>query len=145
MVIATHPALPLRSPLLRVGRLEALRSRLDGNLITRASADFDDSRRVLYITVDRRPLAIVRAASTQDVVEAVRYAHDYALPLAVRSGGHSLAYFSMIDDAIVVDLSRMQRISIDPEARIARVQAGATPRDPARTAQTPRLGLPPRG
>jgi FAD/FMN-containing dehydrogenase len=126
MAIATRPTIPTRNAVLRAGHIEALRSRLDGTLITRASADYDDARRVLYITVDRHPLAIVRAASTQDVVEAVRYARDHALPLAVRSGGHSLAYYSMIDDAIVVDLSGMTRVSIDPEARIARVQAGAT-------------------
>jgi FAD/FMN-containing dehydrogenase len=110
----------------RIDHIDTLRSRLDGDLMTRASADFDDARRVVYITVDRRPLAIVRAASTQDVVEAVRYARDHSLPLAVRSGGHSLAYYSMIDDAIVVDLSAMTRVTIDPEARVARVQAGAT-------------------
>src|SRR5919199_6082231 len=125
MAIASHPAIPTRNAMLRVGHLEALRSRLDGNLITPASADFDDARRVLYITVDRRPLAIVRAASTQDVVEAVTYARDNTLPLAVRSGGHSLAYYSMIDDAMDVDLSGITRVSIDRETRIARVQAGA--------------------
>ena len=141
MAIATHPTIPMLSSILRVSHLEALRSRLEGNLITRASADFDDARRVLYITVDRRPLAIVRAASTQDVVEAVRYAHDHALPLAVRSGGHSLAYYSMIDDAIVVDLSGMTRVSIDPEARVARVQAGATSGDLAGPANAHGLAL----
>src|ERR687885_357747 len=125
MAIATHSSIATRSSILRAGHLEALRSRLDGTLITRTSDDYDDARHVLYITVDRRPLAIVRAASTQDVVEAVKYARDNALPLAVRSGGHSLAYYSMIDDAMDVDLSGITRVSIDRETRIARVQAGA--------------------
>jgi FAD/FMN-containing dehydrogenase len=54
--------------------------------------------------VDRYPLAIVRAANAQDVAEAVRFARTHDLPLAVRSGGHSIAAHSMVDDAIVVDL-----------------------------------------
>ena len=91
--------------------------------------------------VDRRPLAIVRAANAQDVAEAVSFARDHALPLAVRSGGHSLAHHSMIDGAIVVDLSGMKRVSIDPEARIARVQAGATSGDLAGPAHAHGLAL----
>src|SRR5919199_3011171 len=107
MAIATHSSIATRSSILRTGHLEALRSRLDGTLITRTSADYDDARRVLYITVDRRPLAIVRAATTQDVVEAVTYARDHALPLAVRSGGPTPAYYRLIHDCMVVDLSRI--------------------------------------
>jgi FAD/FMN-containing dehydrogenase len=122
-------------------QFEALRSRLAGQLITAASTDFDAARKVLYITIDRRPLAVVRAANTQDVVEAVRFARDRSLPLAVRSGGHSLAHYSVIDDAIVVDLSGMKRVSIDPEARSARVQAGATSGDLAGPAHTHGLAL----
>jgi FAD/FMN-containing dehydrogenase len=122
-------------------QLEVLRARLAGQLITAASADFDEARKVLYINIDRRPLAIVRAADAQDVVEAVRFARQRAMPLAVRSGGHSLAHYSVIDDAIVVDLSGMKRVSIDPEARIARVQAGATSGDLAGPAQAHGLAL----
>src|SRR5919199_5827280 len=125
MTIATRPAAPARSSASADDQLEALRSRLAGALITPASPDYDEARAVVYITIDRHPLAIVRAANAQDVAAAVRYARDHALPLAVRSGGHSLAYLSVIDNALVVDLSGMKRISIDPAARIARVQAGA--------------------
>ena len=96
---------------------------------------------MLYFTVDRRPLAIVRAANAQDVAAAVNFARDHALPLAVRSGGHSLAYLSVIDGALVVDLSDMKRVSIDPEARIARVQPGATSGDLAGPANAHGLAL----
>jgi hypothetical protein len=122
-------------------QLEALRSRLTGQLITAASADFDAARKVVYITIDRRPRAIVRAANAQDVAEAVKYARASSLPLAVRSGGHSLAYYSVIDDAIVVDLSGMKRIEIDPATRIARVGAGATSGDLAGPANAHGLAL----
>ena len=123
MTIAIHsPTLSFASA---EDQLEALRPRLSGQLITAASPDFDAARKVLYINIDRRPLAIVRAANAQDVAETVRFARGHALPLAVRSGGHSLAHYSVIDDAIVVDLSGMKRVSVDPAARTARVQPGA--------------------
>ena len=114
MTIAIQPAILTRSFASAGDQLEILRSRLAGQLITAASADFDAARKVLYITIDRRPLAIVQAANPQDVVETVRFARDRGLPLAVRSGGHSLAHYSVIDDAIVVDLSGMKCVSVDP-------------------------------
>jgi len=107
-------------------RLDALRSQLDGRLITPDSPDYDDARRLIYITVDRRPLAVVRAANAQDAAAAVTFARDHDLPVAVRSGGHSLAYYGVVDDALVVDLSEMNAVDIDPAARIARVGPGAT-------------------
>ncbi len=141
MTIAMRPSTPTRRPVSAKDQLEALRSRLTGQLITAASADFDAARKVVYITIDRRPRSIVRAANAQDVAEAVKYARASSLPLAVRSGGHSLAYYSVIDDAIVVDLSGMKRIEIDPATRIARVGAGATSGDLAGPANAHGLAL----
>ena len=129
MAVATLPIAPTPSITDSADQMDMLRSRLHGRLITAEDADYDDARRVLYFTVDRRPLAIVRAADARDVAIAVNFARDNSLPLAVRSGGHSLAYLSVIDDAIVVDLSEMAHISIDPVARTARVQPGATSGD----------------
>ena len=123
------------------GNLDTLRSRLRGRIITAESRDYDEARRVLYVNVDRHPRAIVRVADAGDVAAVVDYARDHALPLAVRSGGHSLAYLSVIDDAIIVDLSEMDRIAIDPEARIARVQPGATSGDLAGPAHAHGLAL----
>ena len=110
-------------------QLEALRSRLAGELVTADDDQYDALRQVQEITVDRHPLALVRVANEQDVAEAVRFAGDHGYPLAVRSGGHSLARLSMIDDAIVVDLSAMKRVTINPATRTAQVQAGATSGD----------------
>jgi FAD/FMN-containing dehydrogenase len=121
--------------------IDALRSRLLGQVITPESPEYDEARRVVNLQSDRQPLAIVRAADADDVAEAVSYARDHALPLAVRSGGHSLALLSIIDDAIVVDLSRMKRVSIDPVARVARVQPGATSGDLAGPAHAHGLAL----
>src|SRR3954452_14100620 len=120
---------PARTFALPLDPLGALRSRLRGRLITPDDAEYDSARRTLYFAVDSRPLAIVQAADADDVAEAVTFARIHDLPLAVRSGGHSLAHLSVIDDALVVDLSDMRRVSITPEARIAHVQPGATSGD----------------
>jgi FAD/FMN-containing dehydrogenase len=141
MAVATLPITPTPTIAVAGDPIETLRSRLRGRLITPDDAGYDDARRVLYFTVDRRPRAIARAADARDVAAVVRYARDNALPLAVRSGGHSLAYLSVIDDAIVVDLSEMTSVSIDPEARIARVQPGATSGDLAGPANAHGLAL----
>jgi FAD/FMN-containing dehydrogenase len=141
MTIAIQPSTRTPSFVSASDQFEALRSRLAGQLITVVSPDFDAARKVLYITIDRRPLAIVQAANVQDVAETVRFARDRGLPLAVRSGGHSLAHYSVIDDVIVVDLSGMKCVSIDPEQRIARVQPGATSGDLAGPAHAHSLAL----
>jgi FAD/FMN-containing dehydrogenase len=116
-----------------------LRGQLAGPLLTAGSDAYNEARRTIYINLDRYPLAIVQAANAQDVAAAVNFARSGALPLAVRSGGHSLAHLSVIDGALVVDLSTMKRVEIDPEARIGRVQAGATSGDLAGPANA--LGL----
>ena len=121
--------------------LDVLRGRLAGELVTAGDVRYDELRQVQEITVDRRPLAIVHAADERDVAEAIRFARDLGYPLAVRSGGHSLARLSMIDDAIVVDLSGLKRVVIDPATRTARVQAGATSGDLAAPAHDFGLAL----
>jgi FAD/FMN-containing dehydrogenase len=121
--------------------LEALRSRLTGQLITADSAGYDDARKTVNFEVDRRPLAIVRVANAKDVASAVDFARNHSLPLAVRSGGHSIAQLSVIDGAIVVDLSAMKRVRVDPQARVAHVQAGATSGDLAGPAHEHDLAL----
>jgi FAD/FMN-containing dehydrogenase len=129
MVIPLHPRPFTESVASASEQLEALRSRLAGELVTAADDRYDALRHVQDITVDRRPLALVRAADEQDVAEAVRFARDHGRPLAVRSGGHSIARQSMVDGAIVIDLSGMERVSINPQTRTAHVQAGATSGD----------------
>jgi FAD/FMN-containing dehydrogenase len=109
--------------------LYAFAARVSGDVILSHDPRYDVARQVQNFTVDRRPLAIVRAANAQDVAEAVRYARVYDLPLAVRSGGHSVAAHSMIDDGIVVNLTGMKGIDIDPATRFARVGAGSTSGD----------------
>jgi FAD/FMN-containing dehydrogenase len=140
MAIATISALTYDRSLM-VERLNTLRASLRGQLVTPEDPAFDQVRKVVNFTVDRRPLAIVRAADAHDVAAAVVFAREHDLPLSVRSGGHSLAKLNVIDDAILVDLSTMKRITIDPATRTARVQPGVTSGDFADPANSYGLAL----
>lgn len=124
-----------------LSELGSLRAKLVGQLFVPGSTDYDEARKTIYPTIDRHPLAIVRAANADDIAAAVNFARSRALPLSVRSGGHSLASFGVIDGALMVDLSAMKSVQIDPETRIARVQAGATSRDLAGPAVAHGLAL----
>lgn len=125
----------------RADRFESLRSELQGELLTAGHPTYDEARRTVSIKVNRFPLAIVRAANVHDVAAAVEFARSHELPLAVRSGGHSVAQLSVIDDALVIDLSQMKRIEIDPATRMARVEPGATSGDLAGPAHAHGLAL----
>jgi FAD/FMN-containing dehydrogenase len=104
-------------------------STLGGTVIRRGDATYDQARRVWNGMIDRSPAMIVRCASTADVVAAVNYARDAGLVLAVRGGGHNAGGLALCDDGLVIDLSGMRSVSVDPERRTARVQGGALWRD----------------
>ncbi len=95
-----------------------------GDVITSQSSGYDAARAVYNAMIDRRPLAIVRAADVADVRIAVNAARESGLPLAIRDGAHSVPGFGTVDDGIVLDLSSMKGVRIDPEKRVARVQGG---------------------
>ncbi len=105
-----------------VGELEA---GLAGSVVRPGDGDYEEARRVWNHAIDKHPALIVRAAGTDDVVRAVRFATSEGLPVAVRGGAHSVAGFSTCDDGIVIDLSAMSNVAVDPAARRA-VAGGGT-------------------
>jgi FAD/FMN-containing dehydrogenase len=106
--------------------LESLRDQIRGRLIGPDDAEYDAARMVRNGMIDKRPAVVVRAANAGDVMTAVRYAADHDLSIAVRGGAHSVPGFGTADDAVVVDLSTMRGVRVDPLAQTARVEGGAT-------------------
>ena len=98
--------------------------RFRGRLIGANDAEYDTARAVWNGAIDRRPRLIARCIGTADVVEAVRFARDHDLEIAVRGGGHNVAG-TAVCDGIVIDLSAMRAVRVDPADRRAWVQAGA--------------------
>jgi len=103
-----------------------LRETLRGTAIVPGDADYDAARAVWNGMHDKRPAIIVRCAGTADVINAVRFARSQGLTVAVRGGGHSIPGFSTVDDGIVIDLSPMKGVRVDPVARTARAEGGVT-------------------
>ncbi len=106
-------------------RLEALRASLRGSLLMPGDAGYDVSRTLWNAMIDRRPAAIVRAAGTADVIQAVNFARDNRLLLAVRGGGHNIAGKAACDGGLMLDLSAMKSVRVDPATKLARVEPGA--------------------
>jgi FAD/FMN-containing dehydrogenase len=106
--------------------VSALRQALRGDVIDRDHPAYDEHRRVWNGLIDRRPAVIARCAGTEDVVAAVRVAREHRPVVSIRGGGHQVAGSAVCDDGLVIDLSRMKGVDVDPVTRTARAQAGVT-------------------
>src|SRR5438270_5488169 len=95
-----------------------------GDIVRPEDSGYDHARAIWNAMHDRRPALIARCASPHDVAAAIRYGRDHVLPIAVRGGGHSLPGHSVCDGGIVVDLRRMNAVSVDPYRRRTRVGGG---------------------
>jgi len=104
--------------------ITGLQDNFRGELLRRDGAGYEDTRRVWNGSIDRFPGVIARCAGVADVIDSVIFAREHGLPLAVRGGGHSFPGLSVCDGGMVVDLSPMKGIRVDPGARTARAQAG---------------------
>lgn len=106
--------------------LDELRRDFMGEIIVPDDPAYDEARTIFNAMIDRRPGVIAQCANVNDVVRAVRFARNFGLEIAVRGGGHSVAGKALTDDGLVIDLRRMNAVSVDPEARTATVAGGAT-------------------
>jgi hypothetical protein len=104
--------------------VDAFERTLHGELIRPDSADYEQHRAVWNGSIQRRPALIARCVDAADVTAALGFACDHDLLVAVRGGGHSFPGYSTCDSGLVVDLSPMKGVEIDPERRVGRVQAG---------------------
>ena len=106
--------------------MDQLREQLRCPVITSDDDGYDEARGIHNGMFDRRPQAVVRAEQVPDVMAAVNFARENGLDLAVRGGGHSAPGFGSNDDGLVIDLSLMRHVHVDPAARTARAGGGAT-------------------
>lgn len=105
---------------------EELRGQFGAQVILPADPGYDEARALHNGMIDKRPAVIVRCASTHDVAGALAFARASNLAVAVRGGGHNGPGFGCVDGGLVIDLSPMNRVDVDPDRRTARVQGGAT-------------------
>jgi FAD/FMN-containing dehydrogenase len=102
----------------------ALRTCFRGALLQPGEEGYEEARRVWNGAIDRHPALIARCAGADDVVEAVRFARERELPVTVRGGGHAVAGHAVCDGGLMIDLSLMKAVEVDPEARTARAAGG---------------------
>ncbi len=105
--------------------VDAFAAKVAGTLVRPKDAGYDAARRIWNASIDKYPGLILRCLGTADVVEAVRFAVANNLLVAVRGGGHNVAGRALCDNGLVIDLSSMRGVTVDPQARIVRVQGGA--------------------
>lgn len=129
-------------PTIPAGHLDALRQSVRGRVLLPADDGYELARTVWNATVDRRPALIVQCTGTTDVVQAVAFARDEGLPLAVRGGGHNIAGSAICNDGLVIDLSMLRGVNIDEAEQTAWVSPGATLADFDHEAQGSGLATP---
>ncbi|MBI4339761.1 MAG: FAD-binding oxidoreductase [Chloroflexi bacterium] len=122
--------------------VDQLRAKLRGSLLQPDDPGYDEARTIWNAMIDRRPAIIVRCVGVADVVQAVNFAREHDLLVAVRGGGHNIAGNAVCDGGLMIDLSAMKSVRVDPVARRAFVEPGATLGDMDRETQAFGLATP---
>lgn len=122
--------------------IDSLQSGLRGEALTENDEGYDSARAVWNAMIDRRPQLIVRCRGIADVMDAVDFARNHDLPVSIRGGAHNVAGHAVCDGGVMVDLSLMRAVRVDPQARRARVEGGCTWGDVDRETQAFGLATP---
>ena len=138
--MTTHIETP--DPLLRAAVTNGLQQRFGERLLQPGTPGYDDARALWNGMIEARPAFIARCHDRDDVVSAVAVAGEHRLPVAVRGGGHNVAGLASVDGGLVIDLSQMNAVRVEPEARLARVAGGATIADVDKHTQAHGLAVP---
>jgi FAD/FMN-containing dehydrogenase len=125
-----------------LNRVDRLRGAVQGDIVLPGDTTYDTSRRIWNAMIDRRPAAIVRCASAADVVHAMAFGREQGLEISIRGGGHNIAGTAVCDGGVMIDLSPMQRVAVDPATRRALVEPGATLADVDAATQAHGLAVP---
>jgi FAD/FMN-containing dehydrogenase len=124
MTMETMQVQPPRPSTLTQTVVEAFKATLKGEVLAAGDVGYDAARTVWNAMIDRRPALIARCVDAEDVIHAVNFARTHDLLVAVRGGGHNVAGKAVCDGGLMIDLSPMKGIDIDPEQRTARVEPG---------------------
>jgi len=127
---------------LRESDIGEFKAHFRGDVLVPGNAGYDEVRQIWNAMVDRRPALIARCSSPDDVVQAVNFARTQGLIVSVRGGGHNIAGNAVCDGGIMIDLSPMKRVKVDPSARQASVEPGCTLADFDAAAQAHGLATP---
>jgi len=109
---------------LEQGALDGLRTRIRGQVLLPGDAGYEESRTVWNAMIDRRPAFVVRCLGTADVIAGVRFAREHGILLCIKGGGHNIAGLATADGALMLDLSPMRGVWLDPRERVAHAQGG---------------------
>ncbi|HNP62227.1 MAG TPA: FAD-dependent oxidoreductase, partial [Nitrospirales bacterium] len=106
--------------------IDKFKTHFGGEALLPGDAGYDEVRQIWNAMIDRRPALIARCVSTEDVVQAVGFARKHNLLVSIRGGGHNIAGNAVCDDGLMIDLSLMKNVQVDPKARRATVEPGCT-------------------
>jgi FAD/FMN-containing dehydrogenase len=122
-----HPATPTEAEQkFNHGAIESLRSDIRGTMYRPGDEAYEDARKVWNGVIDKHPALVVRCSGVADVIASVKFAREYKLPVSVRSGGHNVSGSALCTDGVVIDLSGMRSVRVDPERKTVRAEGGAT-------------------
>jgi FAD/FMN-containing dehydrogenase len=124
------------------GTIAAFAGRLKGSVLLRDDASFEASTHLWNGMITKSPALVVQAADTTDVAGAIDLAHDLGLPVSVKGGGHNISGTALADGGVAIDMARLRRIVVDPEARTAVVQPGCLLREVDSATQAHGLAVP---
>jgi FAD/FMN-containing dehydrogenase len=127
---------------LQTATIDEFKAQFRGDTLVRGDAGYDEARVIWNAMIDRRPALIARCMSPEDVVRAVKFARHHDLLVSIRGGGHNIAGNAVCDDGLMIDLSRMKRVQVEPGAGRATVEPGCTLADFDAAAQAHGLATP---
>lgn len=133
---------PITQPMLDESHITALQERFQGEILRPSDDGYHQARKIWNAMIDKRPALIARCTSSQDVVEAVNFARQHQLLISVRGGGHNVAGNAVCDGGLMIDLSPMKDIQVDPQERTATAQPGVVFRELDRATQPYGLAVP---
>jgi FAD/FMN-containing dehydrogenase len=128
--------------MLQRARIDEFKAHFRGDILLPGDTGYNEVRQIWNAMIDRRPALIARCVSPEDVVQAVKFARERKLLVSVRGGGHNIAGNAVCDGGLMIDLSLMKRVHVDPNARRATVEPGCTLADFDRAAQAHGLATP---